>query len=309
VRILRLVTSKSIEENILQRAQYKLDLDGKVIQAGKFDNKTSDREREELLRTLLGGDEDEEEEKAEREGEIEDNELNEIIARNEEELEWYNTMDRERLELESASWKTDKRSNNGTLPLLSRLMQDAELPDVLLVDVNAPDEIVAEIPTGRGARARKEVVYNDVPDDQFLNTLDEGNVNDYIDRKNEMSAKRKEAKSRREEDHRRRRAAGEDVDSDADAYDDVPEDPHDLPDPDEEALSPSSKGPGKRLAFSSEAPKKKKGAKPKKLHGVDPDMPDTFDPQTRANLTKIFLSCFHAVETNEVSYVDENGQE
>lgn len=89
MRILRLVTSQSIEEIILKRARDKLDLDAKVVQAGKFDQKTSDREREELLRNLLGGDEDDDVEKGEREGEIEDGELNEIIARNEEELEWY----------------------------------------------------------------------------------------------------------------------------------------------------------------------------------------------------------------------------
>ncbi|KAJ5022450.1 SNF2 family N-terminal domain-containing protein [Bipolaris maydis] len=40
VRILRLITSNSVEEKILERANYKLDMDGKVIQAGKFDNKS-----------------------------------------------------------------------------------------------------------------------------------------------------------------------------------------------------------------------------------------------------------------------------
>lgn len=73
----------------MKRARDKLDLDAKVVQAGKFDQKTSDREREELLRNLLGGDDEDDLEKGEREGEIEDGELNEIIARNEEELEWY----------------------------------------------------------------------------------------------------------------------------------------------------------------------------------------------------------------------------
>lgn len=84
-----MVTSQSIEEIILKRARDKLDLDAKVVQAGKFDQKTSDREREEMLRNLLGGDDEDDLEKGEREGEIEDGELNEIIARNEEELEWY----------------------------------------------------------------------------------------------------------------------------------------------------------------------------------------------------------------------------
>jgi len=49
VKILRLVSEKSIEENILARAQYKLDIDDKVIQAGKFDNKSTAEEREALL--------------------------------------------------------------------------------------------------------------------------------------------------------------------------------------------------------------------------------------------------------------------
>ena len=49
VRVLRLITSKTIEEIILERAQKKLALDGKVIQAGKFDAKTTNEEYEELL--------------------------------------------------------------------------------------------------------------------------------------------------------------------------------------------------------------------------------------------------------------------
>jgi len=49
VRILRLISQKSIEETILARAQFKLDIDGKVIQAGKFDNKSTAEEREAFL--------------------------------------------------------------------------------------------------------------------------------------------------------------------------------------------------------------------------------------------------------------------
>ena len=53
VRILRLISSNSVEEKILERAQYKLDMDGKVIQAGRFDNKSTNEERDAMLRTLL----------------------------------------------------------------------------------------------------------------------------------------------------------------------------------------------------------------------------------------------------------------
>jgi ATP-dependent helicase STH1/SNF2 len=49
VRIYRLVTVESVEEMILARAQYKLNLDGKIIQAGKFDQKSTNEEREAML--------------------------------------------------------------------------------------------------------------------------------------------------------------------------------------------------------------------------------------------------------------------
>merc|ERR1719468_369525 len=161
VRILRLITAKSIEESILARAQYKLDIDGKVIQAGKFDNKTTDREREELLKSLFGQDEDDEEEvddetgekKVSKEGQwMDDQELNEIIARNEEELEHYNQMDAVR----RAQEQKDHEDHGLPGDAPPRLMQDIELPDVFLVDVNEPSTPAVELPTGRGARVRKE---------------------------------------------------------------------------------------------------------------------------------------------------------
>ena len=49
VRIFRLVTSSSIEEHIVATAQLKKDMDNKVIQGGKFDDKSTNAEREEHL--------------------------------------------------------------------------------------------------------------------------------------------------------------------------------------------------------------------------------------------------------------------
>ena len=77
VRILRLITSNSIEEHILAKAQQKLDLDGKVIQAGKFDQKTSDNEREELLRLLFDNEKDDKDD-GEDNPELTDEQLNEV---------------------------------------------------------------------------------------------------------------------------------------------------------------------------------------------------------------------------------------
>ena len=49
VRILRFITEKSVEEAMYARARYKLDIDDKVIQAGRFDNKSTQEEQEEFL--------------------------------------------------------------------------------------------------------------------------------------------------------------------------------------------------------------------------------------------------------------------
>ena len=47
-RIPRSITKKSVEE-AYARARYKLDIDDKVIQAGRFDNKSTQEEQEEFL--------------------------------------------------------------------------------------------------------------------------------------------------------------------------------------------------------------------------------------------------------------------
>jgi ATP-dependent helicase STH1/SNF2 len=49
VRVFRLVTSNTVEENIIEIARRKLALDGQIIQAGKFDGHTSAEDRELFL--------------------------------------------------------------------------------------------------------------------------------------------------------------------------------------------------------------------------------------------------------------------
>merc|ERR1719245_1425871 len=64
VRVLRLMTVNSVEERILAAARYKLTVDEKVIQAGKFDNKSSGAERRQMLMDIIaqeGMDEEEDE--------------------------------------------------------------------------------------------------------------------------------------------------------------------------------------------------------------------------------------------------------
>uniref|UniRef100_A0A0M3IKT2 Helicase C-terminal domain-containing protein n=1 Tax=Ascaris lumbricoides TaxID=6252 RepID=A0A0M3IKT2_ASCLU len=53
VRVLRLVTVNSIEEKILAAARYKLNVDEKVIQAGKFDQRSTGAERRQILEQII----------------------------------------------------------------------------------------------------------------------------------------------------------------------------------------------------------------------------------------------------------------
>jgi ATP-dependent helicase STH1/SNF2 len=177
VRILRLVTSKSIEEHILARARFKLDLDGKVIQAGKFDNKSNDNERDELLRSLFGDKEEEDEKDGDEEDiSMNDEELNEVLARNDDEIELFRRMDEERESKDILDWQG--LGKNGPWNK-SRLMIEEELPPVYLVDINEVMEQEKEANDaqifGRGVREKKDVQYDDpLNEEQWVNAVDQG---------------------------------------------------------------------------------------------------------------------------------------
>jgi ATP-dependent helicase STH1/SNF2 len=158
VRILRLITSESVEEVILERAHQKLDIDGKVIQAGKFDNKSSAEEQEAYLKKLI------EEEKdtniGEENGDFDDNEINEILARSDTEIAVFEQMDAERLAEDKA---------RGT----ARLMTDDEVPQVFKEDMKVHLE---EKDDGSGRRERKAVIYDDgLTEEQWLQAMDNDN--------------------------------------------------------------------------------------------------------------------------------------
>jgi ATP-dependent helicase STH1/SNF2 len=188
VRILRLITSNSVEEKILERAQFKLDMDGKVIQAGKFDNKSTNEERDEMLRIMLEAAESSGE-NAEQEDEMEDDELNMIMARNEDEVILFQKMDQERL----------KNDPYGPDKTYQRLLGDSELPELYLNDDNP---VVEEIETnyGRGTRERAKVKYDDgLTEEQWLDAVDadDDTIEDAIARKQARIARRNAKKAAR----------------------------------------------------------------------------------------------------------------
>ncbi|KAF1801069.1 SNF2 family N-terminal domain-containing protein [Mucor lusitanicus] len=177
VRIFRLITEDSVEENILARAQYKLDIDGKVIQAGKFDHRSTEEDREAFLRSLLedkGGSSDEPNEAEEESDELDDEELNTILKRSDQEFAIFTKMDLERQRVDAEEWRC-KYGDNGKKP--ERLIQDWELPDIYRYDQMAEHTKKQETSVmGRGQRSRDSVRYDDgMTEKQWLRQFEDKN--------------------------------------------------------------------------------------------------------------------------------------
>ena len=277
VRILRLISSNSVEEKILERAQFKLDMDGKVIQAGKFDNKSTNEEREAMLRTLL-----ETAEAAEQLGEqeeMDDDDLNDIMARSEEELTIFHKMDEERL-------RTGEYGPGHPLP---RLMGESELPDIYLAEDNPVQEEVEEY-AGRGARERKVTRYDDgLTEEQWLNAVDAS------DDDPEGAAARKDAriqKRRTNKEARARVAAG--VQS--------------SPEPSRES---SEEPQPRKRGRKSGAPKRKadeiedETPAPNRKRGRQSKASDQMSSNDRSTLQKALRSVFDTLKNLEVEDSDD----
>lgn len=185
VRILRLITEHSVEEVILNRAHAKLEIDGKVIQAGKFDNKSTAEEQEEFLRKLLENEEGKLGQKEEDE-DMDDDELNDILARNENEEEIFKKFDNDRITY--GEYGRDKEYD--------RLMSVEELPSEYQTDIKEHLEKETKVDystMGRGARERRTVYYDDgLTEEQWLEAVDndEDTLEEAIERKRLRQQKR-----------------------------------------------------------------------------------------------------------------------
>uniref|UniRef100_A0A8C2AY68 SWI/SNF related, matrix associated, actin dependent regulator of chromatin, subfamily a, member 4a n=1 Tax=Cyprinus carpio TaxID=7962 RepID=A0A8C2AY68_CYPCA len=168
VRVLRLCTVNSVEEKILAAAKYKLNVDQKVIQAGMFDQKSSSHERKAFLQAIL-----EHEEQDEEEDEVPDDEtVNQMIARSEEEFDHFMRMD------------LDRRREDARNPKRKpRLMEEDELPTWIMKDDAEVERLTCEEEEekmfGRGSRQRKEVDYSDsLTEKQWLKAIEEGTLDE-----------------------------------------------------------------------------------------------------------------------------------
>jgi SWI/SNF-related matrix-associated actin-dependent regulator of chromatin subfamily A protein 2/4 len=175
VRVLRLMTVNSVEEKILAAARYKLNMDEKVIQAGMFDQKSTSSERKAFLEALIGLENDEDEQG--EENEVPDDEtLNQMLARNEDEFELYQRMDAERQLREVSDPQAQKQS---------RLMTENELPAYLLKDEKEVEQLAFEEEEERlfaqGVRQRRDVKYTDIlTERQWLKAVEDGNLDEVL---------------------------------------------------------------------------------------------------------------------------------
>lgn len=176
VRVLRLMTVNSVEEKILAAARYKLNVDEKVIQAGMFNQNSTSSERRAFLMALLDTENDEDEE----ESEVPDDEtINQMIARREEEFELFQRMDIER--------RRQEVREAGSLRRRPRLMQVNELPRWIVKDDAEVERLTWEEETekmfGRGSRVRKDVVYCEhLTERQWLKAIEDGRLEEVEER-------------------------------------------------------------------------------------------------------------------------------
>ncbi|MQM07152.1 hypothetical protein Taro_039984 [Colocasia esculenta] len=160
VRVFVLVSTGSIEEEILERAKQKMGIDAKVIQAGLFNTTSTAQDRREMLQEImrrgtssLGTDVPSE------------REINRLAARNEEEFWLFEKMDEER-----------RRREN----YRSRLMEEHEVPEwAYSVYKGEKQKGVPESGFQNnqvlGKRRRKEVVYYDTLSDvQWMKAVEAG---------------------------------------------------------------------------------------------------------------------------------------
>ncbi|KAI0565707.1 chromatin remodeling complex / DNA-dep ATPase [Gracilaria domingensis] len=179
VRVYRLICSGSIEEKILKRANRKLQMDAQVIQAGQFNNKSSDNDRQEMLKDLLRQQADDD---ISRKDDVTSlSEINRKLARTDEELEMFEELD---MELESQAREA------------SRLLTDeSELPSwVLLPEVeekHKENQSDFSLEHGRGRRKRKEITYDDnlTEREWTLAMEEEGDIAEAVRRKKRRLAR------------------------------------------------------------------------------------------------------------------------
>ncbi|XP_026439819.1 chromatin structure-remodeling complex protein SYD-like isoform X2 [Papaver somniferum] len=174
VLVLRMETVHSVEEHVRAAAEHKLGVANQSITAGFFDNHTSAEDRREYLESLLR-----ECKKEESASVLDDDALNDLLARSESEIETFELIDKQRQEEEAIVWQklvhgSEKADPTACLPMPSRLVTDEDLKAFVEAmqayeDANAGLKRKSEYTAGgldtqyygRGKRAREVRSYED----------------------------------------------------------------------------------------------------------------------------------------------------
>ncbi|OMO77362.1 hypothetical protein COLO4_25220 [Corchorus olitorius] len=120
---------QTVEEQVRAAAEHKLGVANQSITAGFFDNNTSAEDRREYLESLLR-----ECKKEEAAPVLDDDALNDLLARSESEIDVFESIDKQRREEELAKWKNvvSESGMDGSKPippLPSRLVTDDDLKE------------------------------------------------------------------------------------------------------------------------------------------------------------------------------------
>ena len=174
VKVFRLISKNTIEEGILEKAAFKKDMDEKVIRAGLYNSKYSELERRNKLMDILKNENKGEEEEDEI---LNDEQINEDIARNEEEFKKFQEMDQERYKREKKDERlkeikeklnlNDEQMKNVNY----RLLQEYEVPDWVKIPKEKEREIdkIEHVEIGgKEMRLRKPVNYCEDYDADFF---------------------------------------------------------------------------------------------------------------------------------------------
>ena len=176
VKVFRLISKKTIEEGILEKAAFKKNMDEKVIRAGLYNSKYSENERREKLLDIIKNENKEEEEEDEI---LNDEQINEYLARSEEELSTFTEMDKERYinenkenrmkEIKEKSGLSEEQMKNVNY----RLLQDFEIPDWIKISKeDDKEEKIEEVEIGgKEMRVRKHVNYREDFYDQEIDEI------------------------------------------------------------------------------------------------------------------------------------------
>ncbi|RDA89825.1 hypothetical protein CP533_6955 [Ophiocordyceps camponoti-saundersi (nom. inval.)] len=300
VRILRLISTNSVEEKILERARFKLDMDGKVIQAGRFDNKSSETDRDAMLRTLL---ETADMAESGEQDDMEDEELNMMLARNDDELVVFQKMDEQRQKDPTYGTAAGAKSK-------PRLMGEDELPEIYLNEGNpAVEEESEEVALGRGARERTKVRYDDgLTEEQWLMAVD-----DDEDSPEAAAARKMARKDKRENNRLKKMALINSMDNSPSGSQGSPEE---VETPKKRGRKPGSKNEKRKAEDGDEEPpaKKRRGpqGRPSRVGsggGVGGGGEPRLSLQQRETLQKSLRSLYDALMTLEVDDIEPPGDD